>query len=79
MSILPVLPLVQAYNKDKASLFDTSRLYEPSEEDNKRLLAIFTAVQLIKTPYEVTLKLCRASGQLYLQCKEKPLKLPPIR
>ena len=79
MSILPVLPLVQAYNADKRSLFATTEKYELTQEDNKRLITIFTAIQLIKPPYEVVLKVCGFSGQLYLQCKEKPLKLPAIR
>ena len=79
MSILPILPLVNAYNSTKTSIFDASKKYETTEEDNKKLFAIYAAVQLIKPPYDVTLKLCPFSGQLYLQCKEKSLTLPPIR
>lgn len=81
MSVLLVIPLIKSYNSDKPSCLDSAQKYALNENDTQNLFRIFQAVQLLKLPYNVELKVCLYSGQLSLRCTEiliKPLKLPTI-
>ena len=77
MSILPIIPLVKAYNADKRSIFATTEKYELSEADTQKVFKIYQAVHAIRLPYDVSLQICPYSGQLYLKCTER-VKLPQV-
>lgn len=86
MSILPVIPLVQEFNKNKPGIFETSEKYKNTEQDKALHDRIVHALRMMRLPYTVTLMIEKTSGQLHLKCEyeaqkrnSRSLTLPPIK
>lgn len=83
MSILPVISVVQEYNKNRASCFDYDKTYTLTAEDSKAIERIAFMIRLINPPYGTSLQVCKHSGQVYIQCisnhPDEHLKLPVIK
>lgn len=83
MSILPVIAVVQEYNKNRESCFAYDKTYVLTNEDNKILERIASMIKLIDPKYGTSLQVCKHSGQVYVKCVFKHpdefLKLPPVK
>jgi hypothetical protein len=77
MSILPVLPLVQEFNKDKPNLNYPSMQSILTDADSRKIATIAIAIDLMKLPYNVQIKIRPNCGQLYLECTEKKEPILP--
>ena len=77
MSILPVLPLVQDFNKGKPNLNYPSMQSVLTDEDSRKIATIAIAINLMKLPYNVQIKIRPNCGQICLECTEKKEAILP--
>lgn len=85
MSILPLVPHVREYNKDKPPAAEVMDEYELKEHDFKKIVEIRTMILKLHAPYDVELMMHALSKRVYLRCTDKPtpprksISLPEIK
>ena len=80
MSILPLIPLLRDYNKDKPH--DSSVVYNMTKLDTEKVEQICRAIIALNPPYHLKVVLYENSKAMYFRCSEvprEPVSFPEIK